>query len=448
MKTSYLFFIVMILSTINNYSQPGWSSQINPLGSQTLGKTQYVSQDEAWISASNGKLLHTLNGGNVWTVNTPELSDTIFALSDPASNISFINQTTGWMIATKGTDINSEWNGAVLYRTTNGGTNWSKLIISGWDFGFSVQFIDENNGWITVFNGSLANISSGILRTTNGGVDWTEVHSIPNIVPFIFFVNPVTGWMIETYFGSLPVIKKTTDGGFSWVTQYGPVSGEIFNRIHFSDLNHGWAVGEEGIILRTTNGGTDWTKITNAGIDAGFINKTVFFLNQNVGWIGTFNPTLINPGVLHTTDGGSSWNIQEVRLFDTPGDNSIYSIHFYDSFNGGLTTVGGKIFRTTSGGVVSVKDDIDQLTVFNLGQNYPNPFNPSTRISWRSPVSGWQTLKLFDVLGNEVATLVDEYKPAGVYEVEFIADKLSSGVYFYNLQAGDFTETKKMLLIR
>lgn len=85
---------------------------------------------------------------------------------------------------------------------------------------------------------------------------------------------------------------------------------------------------------------------------------------------------------------------------------------------------------------------------FNLFQNYPNPFNPSTKISWQSPVGSHQTLKVFDVLGNEIANLVDEYKPAGTYEVEFNAIKLSSGVYFYKLQAGSFVETKKMILLR
>ncbi len=83
-----------------------------------------------------------------------------------------------------------------------------------------------------------------------------------------------------------------------------------------------------------------------------------------------------------------------------------------------------------------------------LNQNYPNPFNPSTKISWQSPVSGWQTLKVYDVLGNEVATLVNEEKPAGNYETEFTAEKLSSGVYYYQLRAGNFIETKKMILLR
>ena len=89
---------------------------------------------------------------------------------------------------------------------------------------------------------------------------------------------------------------------------------------------------------------------------------------------------------------------------------------------------------------------------FSLSQNYPNPFNPSTKISWQSPVGSWQTLKIYDVLGNLVATLVDEYKPAGNYEVEFNASSIkhqpSSGIYFYQLKTGSFIETKKMILIK
>ncbi len=104
--------------------------------------------------------------------------------------------------------------------------------------------------------------------------------------------------------------------------------------------------------------------------------------------------------------------------------------------------------------VVSVENETPTLpTKFSLSQNYPNPFNPSTIISWQSPVSNWQTLKIYDVLGNEVATLVNEDKPAGSYEVEFSVGQnsilsLSSGIYFYQLRAGDFVQTKKMLLIK
>jgi len=89
---------------------------------------------------------------------------------------------------------------------------------------------------------------------------------------------------------------------------------------------------------------------------------------------------------------------------------------------------------------------------FSLSQNYPNPFNPSTKISWQAPVGSWQTLKVYDVLGNEVATLVDEYRNAGSYEIEFKSAvgslQLASGIYFYQLRAGEFVQTKKMILIK
>ena len=85
---------------------------------------------------------------------------------------------------------------------------------------------------------------------------------------------------------------------------------------------------------------------------------------------------------------------------------------------------------------------------FTLHQNYPNPFNPITVISWQSPVGSHQNLKVYDLLGKEVATLVDEYKPAGSYEIEFNASSLSSGIYIYKLTAGEFTSTKKFILLK
>jgi len=100
---------------------------------------------------------------------------------------------------------------------------------------------------------------------------------------------------------------------------------------------------------------------------------------------------------------------------------------------------------------VGIADEsIMELNSFQLYQNYPNPFNPNTKISWQSPVGSWQTLKVYDVLGNEVATLVDEYKPAGNYEVEFSGEKinLSSGILFYQLKIGSIIKSKKMIVLK
>ena len=110
---------------------------------------------------------------------------------------------------------------------------------------------------------------------------------------------------------------------------------------------------------------------------------------------------------------------------------------------------------------VDLQSETNAIAIdFVLEQNYPNPFNPSTKINWQSPVGSWQSLKVYDVLGNEVAKLVDEYKPAGSYEVEFNSHSgevrnlpagrqgLPSGVYFYQLRAGSYIETKKMILLK
>ena len=103
-------------------------------------------------------------------------------------------------------------------------------------------------------------------------------------------------------------------------------------------------------------------------------------------------------------------------------------------------------------GTLPVEDNTVIASCYELLQNYPNPFNPSTIISWQSPVGSHQTIKVFDVLGNEVATLVDEYKPAGSYEVEFNPGSSiknpSSGIYFYQLSAGEFIQTKKMIYLK
>ncbi len=96
----------------------------------------------------------------------------------------------------------------------------------------------------------------------------------------------------------------------------------------------------------------------------------------------------------------------------------------------------------------TVEVDVNLIKEFVLEQNYPNPFNPTTKISWQSPVGSHQTIKVYDVLGNEVATLVDEYREAGKYEIEFEASNLSSGVYYYQLRAGSFVETRRMIILK
>ena len=111
-----------------------------------------------------------------------------------------------------------------------------------------------------------------------------------------------------------------------------------------------------------------------------------------------------------------------------------------------ITDIG--VFSFDQSSPSEVAEEILAPSEYKLYQNYPNPFNPSTKISWQSPVSSWQTLKVYNILGREESTLVNDYKPAGNYEVEFDASNLPSGIYFYRLKAGSFVQTKKMILLK
>jgi len=138
-------------------------------------------------------------------------------------------------------------------------------------------------------------------------------------------------------------------------------------------------------------------------------------------------------------------NISEVGFFDTKGyAREVYFDEYIYVADGG-------------GGLYILENDFDPVGInnenafplsFSLSHNYPNPFNPTTTINYQIPEQSFVTLKVYDVLGSEIETLVDQEKPKGNYEVEFNATNLSSGVYFYRLRAGDFVETKKMVLMK
>ena len=164
---------------------------------------------------------------------------------------------------------------------------------------------------------------------------------------------------------------------------------------------------------------------------------------------------IINDNLIYRSlNNALSWDT--LSTFQDSINFYLYDIYFSSDSSLYLTTTDG-IFKSSDLGntwfeidlgLTNIEDENPLVKSYRLSQNYPNPFNPSTKISWQSPVAGHQTLKVYDVLGNEVATFVNEYKPAGSYEVDFNASSLSSGIYFYKLSAGAFVQTKKMILIK
>ena len=130
--------------------------------------------------------------------------------------------------------------------------------------------------------------------------------------------------------------------------------------------------------------------------------------------------------------------------------NTLIGVSFTDTNYGTAVGDGGTILRTTNGGALFVEEkDIGEIPKeFLLSQNYPNPFNPNTKIKYSVPNTSNVIIKVFDILGNEIETLANEKKPAGTYELTWYAENLPSGVYFYQIKAGDFIQTKKMILLK
>jgi len=245
----------------------------------------------------------------------------------------------------------------------------------------------------------------------------------------VSFIDENTG----TAVGWSGTILRTTDGGATWTSQ---ISGttETLYCVSLADEDNGIAVGWRDTILRTTNAGATWSSYTSG--TGAFFNAVSFADESTAVAVG------FNGAVFRTTDRGETWESQEAPYAQ------YHDVTFSNAWTG--TAVGryGAIIRTTTGGtwthgqVTTLPEDV------RLSQNYPNPFNPSTTIDYALPRSSYVKLEVFNVLGERVSVLRDGVQDAGYHSLVFDAKGLPSGMYFYKLQAQDFVETKKSLLLR
>ena len=243
-----------------------------------------------------------------------------------------------------------------------------------------------------------------------------------------------------------PFIAKSTDIGDTWMMMYPNLAGDnACNSIAFdpSDSNIVYA-GMEGVVIKTTDGGLNWerTGLTNTSFYLRGLAVDQPFPNHIYAG-GIAVPDSL--GFFESTDGGTTWqNIPAPK--GTKGISSI-EINPSDHRDVFISTLGSGVFRYRSP-IVDAREVQILPTKFRLDQNYPNPFNLITSIEYHTPKALFVTLKVYNVIGQEVATLVNEDKKIGRYEVEFNASSHSNGVYFYRLQTSDHIETKKLLLMK
>lgn len=383
----------------------------------------------------SGKVYRTTNSGNNWDLSI-EYTNYWF------KKIEFANSSTGCAIISPNSYGNSN---ARILRTTNSGNNWYDVNTPSNITAFTIKFVNQQNGIIGCD-------SNRLFVTTNAGLNWNLVslaHSIPFDIEGISFINNSTGWLSGHHFRFLApgvyirnILWKTTNSGSNWNIMYDSIGSLSNNIMQFVNENIGFKISNTGFngYYKTTNSGTNWFNVPLAIYPS---SGTLKFINQNTGWIsGTSSNNRI---LLKTTNGGESW-IYQINEYGS----SIRSIYAFDENNAWFCGNYNSIYKTTDGGgIIGIEPISNSLpNHFSLSQNYPNPFNPTTIINYQLSASSNVSLKIYDITGKEISVLVNQKQTSGYYNVKFDGSNFPSGVYFYKITAEDFSETKKMILIK
>ena len=182
-------------------------------------------------------------------------------------------------------------------------------------------------------------------------------------------------------------------------------------------------------------------------LNALYIRSIIFFDEQSGLALGVNGGGAnVSAILLKTTNGGETWESQSILSIE---GFRIVDFYFCDLNTGWIVGMDGLIMRTTTGGFSSIPiEENIGIKEFKLSQNYPNPFNPSTHIKITLPTSENVTIKVYNLLGEEITTVVNSKLSAGIHTYEFDGSNFASGVYLYRIKAGEWTDVKKMLLIK
>lgn len=438
----------------------------------TLGNGIYVSTDNGtnWsqentgIQSNESILNFTVDGTNIIAET---IRSGIYISADSGSTWSQIGLPILPIPSLKqsGTDMIA---GTVkgIYLSTDEGNNWKQTGLPG------IPVLSFTNNKTKIFAGTNGN---GIYYSDDNGNSWSQINnsvftntSIPALIQYdsIIFAG--------AYYSG---VYYSTDNGINWFQSpiitagHLPIYSLSFGLSSKDSLNI--LIGTGNGVYNTTLSGINW--IIN---DTSLVNHSIYCLVTNKAnvYAGTSN------GVFVSSDYGVSW----VQKYNSLSNHSIYSL----AVNGNNIFAGtdsNGVYLSTDNGVSWMESGLPylpaiSLTIYNgilyaggygiwkaplselitnvkenhniipdnysLYQNFPNPFNPSTTISFDISHSSFVTLKIFDMLGREIKTLVNGYKANGKYSVSFDASSLSSGVYFYEIESGDFSSIKKMILLK
>ena len=308
-----------------------WS--LSTYGTTAIYKVHYVNDTLIFLgstSATTGRLIRSTNSGSTWE----DITVNITGLDGAVRGIHFFDADTGWISNSTGK----------IFKTTNGGATGGII----YDIGssttiYEVKFIDASLGYALTTVGR-------VLKTTNGGTSWDLIQTDANENLFglgILGVNSEATTPVLVG-GDVGQIVLSLDDGATWQRKNTSVTNEILHRLSFPSESIGYVVGGSitsgnayGDILKTTDSGVTWT---NLAFDPGYRTYSVFFHDENTGYIGTQGPT----GVYKTTNGGVDW--AQLNTGTGTSSNIVYDIKFYDENLGFAMYSSGQVARTTNGG--------------------------------------------------------------------------------------------------
>ncbi len=446
-----------ILKTTNGGSNWLWDSSFRPSYTKLSVMYDINTADSNFIniSGSGGTVISTSNAGLNWTAKAGNRKT--------IRGSYFLDSKTGYASGELGE----------LLKTTDGGLSWLELNEFTTKFLNSVFFINEKIGFA-------AGDSGVIFKTTDEGNSWTDQTNYKKYnINCVRFTNEESGIVA----GGNPennraFIYKTDDGGNSWYEVYDSLSLGVLNSAVFMDGVNGIAVGYNGNALYSYDGGESWTTTNISPVNL----YSISFSDNLNGLISGANGLFYK-----TTDGGISWNNVLSRNY-----KNFYSVKFKDNYFAAASGEGGTILLSFNGGFdwtqeqrITTNDlysigltydfrifafgeygtviysNMNKLKMtsdssvlktdksYILTQNYPNPFNPVTVIRYSLSESGFVSVKVFDLTGKEVTSLVNERKYKGEFRITFNGSYLSSGVYYYCLYVNEQrTEAKRMVLLK
>jgi photosystem II stability/assembly factor-like uncharacterized protein len=422
--SSYVIQTGVNIATVK-YSGALLSSRQVGSASGSLKAIKFADDQAGWAIGARGTVLKTTDAGASWGVQTAPGG------TKDLTSMSMIDERVGYIVGKKGTILKTVDGGVTWVSQKNGTQNWTRKDL------LNVLFTDASTG-IAAGKGGV------ILKTLNGGSSWAVTPSRGiTAMNDIAFLDLLHGWAV----GNRGAISKSSDGGSSWIpvkSNGKNVTTSALSRVSFSDPLHGWAVGSS-VVLSTSDGGATWTSYPLA--------RKRTFSNLHVGPNGFGAAVATNGSVVFLQPGG----IINVSVSTTA--HPMNDICFVNASNAFAAGADGSVLRMSAGNpalTLPIADAQERIPAsFTLKQNYPNPFNPITSIEYTIPEPARVTIKIYNLLGQEVTTLFDDVVDAGENAAEWDAGGAASGVYFCRVTAAGldhrehtFSAVKKMVLMK